>query len=171
MTTSRYTRVAALAADLERELERSERPAMRGQLEGLTSHEPAPLAGRGGEGSDVERGGYLTGRLFRWLLDDQIALDAQLMMAAAVYAANVAQSGSLPRSGEALVKEHTVACLRIARRGHALDEDIELLMFGWLAAEGGVVVTDAVLARQHTMRERRRAAGTSSTRSPPHGDR
>jgi hypothetical protein len=93
--------------------------------------EPAPLAGRGGEGSDVERGGYLTGRLFRRLLDEQVALDAQLMMAAAVHAANVAQSGSLPRSGEALVKEHTVGCLRIARRGHTLDEDVELLMFGW----------------------------------------
>jgi hypothetical protein len=150
---------AALVAELRRQADASKSDAARGQLAGLTSAGPAPLRTGNEVMTDAFRAGVLAGRIYGRLLDEHGAVDRHRLLAAGIYAASLAQAAVQGQfeepSPEVLVKEHTVACIRVAWRGAQLDEADERIMFDWLLDELGVAPSETLLASYATMRRRR----------------
>jgi hypothetical protein len=148
-----------LVGELQAELRRHGSPVVRGQLVGLASGEPAPLRSDAGAMTDTYRAGVLAGGLYRRLLAERSEIDSDLLLTAGMYAASIAQGAVVGEfeepSGPTILNEHTVACLRIERRGRQLSAEDELAFYRWLADELGVALTEAQLAACERRRGRR----------------
>ena len=150
---------AALVAELERQLAQRPTDVLRGQLAGLTSTAPAPLARAACDGSDAFRAGVLAGTIYARFLDERDILPDALLVAAGIYAGSLAQAAAEARfdepSPQALLREHTAACIRMAWQGRGLDEKDEETLFAWLAAALGVPLTGELRAEHRRLRARR----------------
>jgi hypothetical protein len=146
-------------AGLERQLARRPSDVLRGQLAGLDSASAPPLRRAACDGSDAYRAGLLAGTIYARFVEERGAVPETLLAAAGIYAASLAQAAAEARfeepSPQALVREHTAACIRVAWQGRSLGEADEEVLFAWLAAALGVPLTDELRAEHRRMRARR----------------